>query len=58
MSTLFPGAGQFMLGNKNQGQGIFSSVSLMMLISSWTSVQSVVGSSRAVDDISLSVPSF
>ena len=26
MSSLFPGAGQFMLGNKTQGQGIFSSV--------------------------------
>ena len=58
MSTLFPGAGQFMLGNKNQGQGILSSVGLMMLISSWTTFQSLVGSSRAVDDISLSVPVF
>ena len=58
MSTLFPGAGQFMLGNKNQGQGILSSVGLMMLISSWTNVQGLVGSSRAVDDISLSVPVF
>ena len=53
MSSLFPGAGQFMLGNKMQGQGIFSSVGLMMLISSWTTVKSLVGSSRAVDDISL-----
>ena len=58
MSTLFPGAGQFMLGNKTQGQGILSSVGLMMLISSWTTVHSLVGSSRAVDDISLSVPVF
>ena len=58
MSSLFPGAGQFMLGNKTQGQGILSSVGLMMLISSWTTVQSLVGSSRAVDDISLSVPMF
>ena len=47
-----------MLGNKTQGQGIFSSVGLMMLISSWTTVTSLVGSSRAVDDISLSVPMF
>ena len=58
MSSLFPGAGQFMLGNKTQGQGILSSVGLMMLISSWTTVQRLVGSSRAVDDISLSVPMF
>ena len=58
MSSLFPGAGQFMLGNKTQGQGILSSVGLMMLISSWTTVQRLVGSSRAVDDISLSVPIF
>ena len=58
LSTLFPGAGQFMLGNKDQGQGILSSVSLMVLISSWSSFQSVMGSSRAVDDISLSVPVF
>ena len=58
MSTMFPGAGQFMLGNKTQGQGILSSVGLMMLISSWTTVRSLVGSSRAVDDISLSVPIF
>ena len=58
MGSLFPGAGQFMLGNKTQGQGILSSVGLMMLISSWTTVQSLVGSSRAVDDISLSVPIF
>ncbi len=58
MSSLFPGSGQFMLGNKTQGQGILSSVGLMMLISSWTTVQSLVGSSRAVDDISLSVPVF
>ena len=58
MSTLFPGAGQFMLGDKTKGQGILSSVGLMMLISSWTTVQSLVGSSRAVDDISLTVPVF
>ncbi len=58
MSTLLPGAGQFLLGNKDQGQGIFSSVSLMMLISSWTSVRGIIGSSRAVDEISLSVPVF
>ena len=58
MGSIFPGAGQFMLGNKTQGQGILSSVGLMMLISSWTTVKSLVGSSRAVDDISLSVPMF
>ena len=58
MSSIFPGAGQFMLGNKTQGQGILSSVGLMTLISSWTTVKSLVGSSRAVDDISLSVPMF
>ena len=58
MSSLFPGAGQFMLGNKKQGQGIFSSVGLMMLISSWSAVQNLVGSSRTVDDISSSVPVF
>ena len=58
MSSLFPGAGQFMLGNKTQGQGILSSVGLMMLISSWTTVQSLLGSSRAVDEISLLVPKF
>ena len=58
MSSLFPGAGQFILGNKTQGQGILSSVGLMMLISSWTTFQSLVGSSRAVDNISLSVPIF
>ena len=58
MSAMFPGAGQFMLGNKTQGQGILSSVGLMMLISSWATVHSLVGSSRAVDDISLSVPVF
>ena len=58
MSSLFPGAGQFALGNKMQGQGILSSVGLMMLISSWTTVKSLVGSSRAVDNISLSVPMF
>ena len=58
MSSLFPGAGQFMLGNKTQGQGILSSVGLMGLISSWTTVQSLIGSSRAVDEISLLVPIF
>jgi len=58
LSTLFPGAGQFMLGNKSQGQGIFSSVSMMILVSYWTSFQSTLGSSRVVDDISLSVPVF
>ena len=58
MSSLFPGAGQFMLGNKTQGQGILSSVGLMMLISSWTTVQGLVGSSRVVENISLSVPIF
>ena len=58
MSSLFPGAGQFILGNKTQGQGILSSVGLMMLISSWTTVQRLVGSSRAVDNISLSVPIY
>ena len=58
MSALFPGAGQFMLGNKNQGQGILSSVGLMLLVSSWTSYSSHTGSSRAVDDVSSSVPIF
>ena len=41
MSALFPGAGQFMLGNKNQGQGILSSVGLMLLVSSWTSYKAL-----------------
>ena len=56
MSTIFPGAGQFLLGEKNQGQGILSSVSLMMLISSWAPAKDLIGSSRALDDVSLSVP--
>ena len=56
MSTLLPGGGQFILGEKGKGQGIFSSVGLMMLISSWTGVEKLVGNSRAVDNISTSIP--
>ena len=56
MSTLLPGAGQFILGEKNKGQGILSSVGLMMLISSWGTAENLIGSSRALDNVSLSVP--
>ena len=57
LSSFFPGGGQFILGNKNKGQGILSSVGLMFLIASWSQVDQLIGNSNRVLDVeSLSVP--
>ena len=57
LSSFFPGGGQFLLGNKNKGQGILSSVGLMLLIASWSQVDQLIGKSNRVLDVeSLSVP--
>lgn len=56
-SALFPGGGQFILGDKNKGQGILSSVGMMVLIASWSKVEYLVGNSNRMLDIeSISVP--
>ena len=58
LMSMIPGGGQFVLGEKNKGQGIFSSVGLMLLISSWTGVEKLVGNSRAIENISNSIPMY
>ena len=57
-SALFPGGGQFLLKEWNNGQGILSSVGLMLLISNWAKVDQLVGSNRVIDNYSSSVPLF
>ncbi len=56
--ALFPGGGQFMLGEKQKGQGILSSVGLMLLIGSWSKVDRLVGNSRVLDIESASIPLY
>ena len=56
LMSMLPGGGHFALGEKNKGQGVFSSVGLMLLISSWTGVEKLVGNSRAIENISNSIP--
>ena len=56
LSSLFPGGGQFLLGNKNKGQGVLSSVGLMFLIASWSSVDNLMGNNRILDIESISIP--
>ena len=55
-STLLPGGGQFLLKEWDEGQGILSSVGLMMLIANWAKVENLVGSNRIVDNYSSSMP--
>ena len=57
LSTLLPGGGQFLLKDWNKGQGILSSVGLMVLITNWAKVEQFAGSSRFVDNYSVSIPS-
>ncbi len=57
-SALFPGGGQFLLKEWNKGQGILSSVGLMMLIGNWAKVEQLVGKNRVIDSESSSIPLY
>ena len=56
--ALFPGGGQFVLKEWNKGQGILSSVGLMLLIGSWAKNEQLIGKSRLLDNEGTSVPLF
>jgi len=57
-SALFPGGGQFLLKEWNNGQGILSSVGLMMLIGNWAKVEQLVGKNRVIENESSSIPLY
>ena len=54
--SLFPGGGQFMLKEWNKGQGILTTVGLMVLIGSWSKVEDLVGNNRFLDNEGTSIP--
>ena len=57
--SLMPGGGQFMLREWDKGQGILTSVGLMVLIGSWGKVESFVdGSDRFIDSEGTSIPLY
>ena len=55
-SALIPGGGQFLLKEWSNGQGILSSVLLLLLASNWALEEKVNGSSRLVENHSNSLP--
>ena len=57
-SAVFPGGGQFLLEEWNNGQGILTSVSLMAIISNWAKVEELVGKNRIIENESSSIPLF
>ena len=56
--SLFPGGGQFMLREWDKGQGILTSVGLMVLIGSWSKVEDLVGNKRFLDNEGISIPLY
>ena len=57
-SAIFPGGGQFLLKEWNNGQGILTSVSLMAIISNWARVEELVGKNRVIENESSSIPLY
>jgi len=57
-SALFPGGGQFLLKEWNKGQGILSSVGLMLLIGNWAKVDQLMGTNRVLVNESSSIPLY
>ena len=57
-SAIFPGGGQFLLKEWNNGQGILTSVSLMAIISNWAKVEELVGKNRVIENESSSIPLY
>ena len=55
-SAFIPGGGQFLLKEWGNGQGILSSVLLLLLASNWALEERVNGSSRLVENYSTSLP--
>ena len=56
--SLFPGGGQFILREWDKGQGILTSVGLMVLIGSWSKVEDLVGNNRFLDNEGTSIPLY
>ena len=56
--SLMPGGGQFMLREWDKGQGILTSVGLMVLIGSWGKVESFVDGNRFIDSEGTSIPLY
>ena len=57
-SAIFPGGGQFLLKEWNKGQGVLSSVGLMLMIGNWAKVEALVGKNRVKDNVSSSIPLY
>ena len=57
-SAIFPGGGQFLLEQWSNGQGILTSVSLMVIISNWAKVEELVGKNRIIENESSSIPLY
>ena len=57
-SALFPGGGQFLLKEWSKGQGVLSSVGLMLLIGNWAKVDQLVGTNRVLVNESSSIPLY
>ena len=47
--SILPGGGHFLLRDWDKGKGILASVGLMVLISNWGQVNSLIGSNRSLD---------
>ncbi len=55
---VMPGGGQFMLKEWDKGQGVLTSVGLLMLISYWSKVESLVGGNRFIYPEGTSIPTY
>ena len=56
--SILPGGGQFMLREWDKGQGVLTTVGLMVLIGSWGKVESLVGGNRFMDSEATSIPLY
>jgi len=56
--SLMPGGGQFMLREWDKGQGVLTSVGLMVLIGYWGKVESFVDGNRFIDSEGTSIPLY
>ena len=55
---VMPGGGQFMLKEWDKGQGVLTSVGLLMLISYWSKVEYLVGGNRFIYPEGTSIPTY
>ena len=56
--SIFPGGGQFILEDKSAGQGILISVGMMLVVNSWSKINSLIGGKRFLESEGNSIPLF